>query len=59
MNTFQEWCKELLPIVQAGAKGKEIKYSRKDSGCWYSFNDVDPKYLSFVVDEQYRIKQKE
>lgn len=56
MNTFQEWCKELLPIVQAGTNGEEIEYSRKDSGCWYSFNEADLNCLSFEVDEHYRIK---
>lgn len=24
---FQEWCKEILPIIQAGAQGEEIEYT--------------------------------
>ena len=57
MNTFQEWCKELLPIVQAGANGEEIEYSQKE-GVWYNFKNAEPDLLSFVVGEDYRIKPK-
>ena len=57
MNKFQEWCKELLPIVQAGANGEEIEYSQKE-GVWYNFKNAEPDLLSFVVGEDYRIKQK-
>lgn len=57
MNTFQEWCKELLPIVQAGANGEEIEYSRSE-GVWYNFKNAEPDLLSFEVGEDYRIKPK-
>ena len=57
MNTFQEWCKELLPIVQAGANGEEIEYSQK-KGVWYNFKNAEDDLLSFEVGENYRIKPK-
>lgn len=57
MNTFQEWCKELLPIVQAGANGEEIEYSLSE-GVWYNFKNAEPDLLSFEIGEDYRIKPK-
>ena len=57
MNTFQEWCKELLPIVQAGANGEEIEYSPK-KGVWYNFKNEENDVLSFDYWGEYRIKPK-
>ena len=30
--TFQEWCKKILPIIQAGARGEEIEYKNTSVG---------------------------
>ena len=57
MKTFQEWCKELLPIVQAGANGEEIEYSPK-KGVWYNFKNEENDVLSFDYWGEYRIKPK-
>ena len=57
MNTFQEWCKELLPIVQAGANGEEIEYSKK-KGVWYNFKNAEDDLLRFDYWGEYRIKPK-
>lgn len=32
--TFQEWCKEILPIINAGAQGEEIEYMSTAPGVW-------------------------
>lgn len=32
--TFQEWCKEILPIIKAGAQGEEIEYMSTSTGVW-------------------------
>ena len=32
MNEFQEWCKEILPIVQAAANGETIEYQLTTGG---------------------------
>ena len=50
MNEFQEWCKEILPFVQAAANGEIIEYEIIDGGWW-------PKELpSFAKAGKYRIK---
>lgn len=56
MNAFQEWCKELLPIVQAGANGYDIEWLSTDGTRWASYNKVCESAISFRIDEHYRIK---
>lgn len=51
-KTFQEWAKEILPIVQAAANGEPIEVM--NSGKW-----VDKaQYLGFDMYDTYRIKPK-
>lgn len=50
--TFQEWCKEILPIVQAGANGEEIEYLHQ--GKFWS-TKVFP---TLEYETEYRIKPK-
>ena len=50
MNEFQEWCKEILPIVQAAVNGEPIEYEMIDGGWW-------PKeHASILQGVKYRIK---
>ena len=50
MNEFQEWCKEILPIVQAAANGETIEYALTTDGWW-------PKeHTNISKGEKYRIK---
>lgn len=53
MKTFKEWCKELLPIVQAGANGEEIEVRLGTSGDWHSKDNN-----GFSTHMDYRIKPK-
>lgn len=53
MKTFKEWCKELLPIVQAGANGEEIEVRLGTSGDWHSKDNS-----GFSTHMDYRIKPK-
>lgn len=46
MNEFQEWCKEILPIVQAAANGETIEYQH-----W-----IIQERASFTKAGKYRIK---
>ena len=53
MNEFQEWCKEMLPIVQAAANGEELEFFSETLGAW------KPKYAEgFTYTTKYRIKPK-
>ena len=50
MNEFQEWCKEILPIVQAAANGETIE-------CQLITDDWETKErASFAKVGKYRIK---
>lgn len=49
--TLKEWCKEILPIVQAAAKGEVIQQNLHEG-----WEDVSDKVLSFVPYVKYRIK---
>ena len=49
-KTFQEWAKEILPIVQAAANGAVIEY--KQGSNWYD------KVHKLCYDSEYRIKPK-
>lgn len=51
--TFQEWCKEILPIVQAGADGEDIEYKQAFDREWSEKTSVD-----FYAASKYRIKPK-
>lgn len=50
-KTFQDWAKEILPIVEAAANGTGIEF--KQAGVWYEkiHNDL-------CCDYEYRIKPK-
>lgn len=50
-KTFQDWAKEILPIVQAAANGAVIEF--KQAGVWYekAHNDI-------CYDYEYRVKPK-
>ncbi|MGL4350830.1 MAG: hypothetical protein ACRCT2_09770 [Plesiomonas shigelloides] len=51
MNDFQEWCKEILPIVQAAADGEEIEFLDEEEQCWRK------KELGVIfLGAEYRIK---
>ena len=50
MNEFQEWCKEILPFVQAAANGEPIEYATITGGWGIK------KLLSFTKAGKYRIK---
>jgi len=50
MNEFQEWCKEILPIVQAGADGEEIEVKDSKLDNWQKNNFGFPLYgVSFRI----------
>lgn len=52
LNTFQKWCKEILPIVQAAANGMDVQCQNLRGGVgWYTKSYPD---LSGVY--EYRIK---
>lgn len=51
--TFQEWCKEILPIVQAAANGEEIEYL-SHTGKWVDRGDSMAE--TFKPRLKYRIK---
>lgn len=48
-KTFQDWAKEILPIVQAAANGAVIEF--KQGGVWY---EKTHNYLCY--DYEYRIR---
>ena len=50
-KTFQDWAKEILPIVQAAANGAVIEF--KQAGVWY---EKTHNYL--CCDYEYRVKPK-
>ena len=50
-KTFQDWAKEILPIVQAAANGAVIEF--KQAGVWYEKTHNDLCY-----DYEYRVKPK-
>lgn len=50
-KTFQDWAKEILPIVQAAANGAVIEF--KQEGVWYEKTHNDLCY-----DYEYRVKPK-
>ena len=47
----RERAKELLPIIQAFADGKEIEYSVRGSNAW-----ANTSYPTWIDDRDYRIK---
>lgn len=51
-KTFQDWVKEILPIVEAAANGETIEVM--NSGKWVDKS----KHLGFVMYEVYRVKPK-
>lgn len=55
MNNFQEWCKEILPVVQAAADGQVIEARFRSGGEW-----VESQYDwgAFGYSREYRIKRK-
>ena len=50
MTDFQEWCQELLPIVQAAANGETIEY-QLTTGDW-----CPKEYANISEGVKYRIK---
>ena len=50
-KTFQDWAKEILPIVEAAANGAIIEF--KPAGVWY---EKTHNYLCY--DYEYRVKPK-
>ena len=50
MNEFQEWCKEILPIVQAAANGETIEY-QLTTGDW-----CPKEHANISEGVKYRIK---
>lgn len=50
-KTFQDWAKEILPIVEAAANGADIEF--KQAGVWYEKTHNDLCY-----DYEYRVKPK-
>ena len=56
LNTFQLWCKEILPVVQAAAEGEAIEYRDRD-GVWRPYLSVGTPSL-VVATTMYRIKPK-
>lgn len=50
-KTFQDWAKEILPIVEAAANGAGIEF--KQAGVWYEKTHNDLCY-----DYEYRVKPK-
>ena len=53
MNEFQKWCQEILPIVQAAAKGHEVEFWDSECDVWRT-KDVS----SLSISMRYRIKPK-
>lgn len=51
-KTFQDWAKEILPIVQAAANGELIEVMKSDG--WV----VKAEHLGFNMYDTYRIKPK-
>ena len=52
--TYQEFCKNILPMVQAGADGKEIQVKFSCSDHWCEMDESDKWDMSC----EYRIKPK-
>ena len=50
MNEFQEWCKEILPIVQAAANGETVEYDLTTGG-W-----ATKEHANISKARKYRIK---
>ena len=50
-KTFQDWAKEILPIVQAAANGAVIEF--KQAGVWY-----EKAHNDLCYDYEYRVKPK-
>lgn len=50
-KTFQDWAKEILPIVQAAANGVAIEF--KHDGVWY-----EKAHNDLCYDYEYRVKHK-
>lgn len=50
-NTFQDWAKEILPVVEAAANGASIEF--KQAGVWH---EKIHNYLCYAY--EYRIKPK-
>lgn len=55
MSDFQEFCKKILPFVQAGVNGDVVQWNAGALG-WLDVNDANPDCLSFTSREEYRIK---
>ena len=53
LNDFQKWCKEILPVVQAGANGEPVEYCPESESEWYLKDTIN---LFACV--EYRVKQK-
>lgn len=50
-KTFQDWAKEILPIVQAAANGAVIEFKQEGVWCEKTHNDL-------CYDYEYRVKPK-
>ncbi|MNG70286.1 hypothetical protein D3C79_286670 [compost metagenome] len=55
MSEFKEFCKKILPFVQAGADGDVIQWNSGQCG-WLDCNDAKSYYHSFGAKTEFRIK---
>lgn len=55
MSEFKEFCKKILPFVQAGADGGVIQWNSGQCG-WLDCNDARSDHHSFGAKTEFRIK---
>ena len=55
MSDFQEFCKKILPFVQAGIAGEVVQWDAGVHG-WLDVNDANPECFGFEAGTELRIK---
>lgn len=59
MSKFQDWCNDILSIVQAAANGEKIQCSADNKHTWFDMDDCepcDPALRLDFGDYDYRVK---
>ena len=55
MSDFQDFCKKILPFVQAGIAGEVVQWNAGVHG-WLDVNDANPECFGFEAGTEFRIK---
>lgn len=55
MSEFQDFCKKILPFVQAGTAGEVVQWHAGEHG-WLDVNAANPECFGFEAGTEFRIK---